>query len=411
MKIIVQKFGGTSVGDISRILNVAEKVLQEVKRGNKVVVVVSAMSGETDRLIKLAKDINPDPAGDREYDVLISTGEQVTIGLLSLAIKKYGYKAKSFLGSHIPIITDSVFSKARILKIESDNLLKSFEEYDVAVVAGFQGVDMQGNITTLGRGGSDTTAVAIAAAIKAERCDIFTDVEGVFTTDPNICSNAKKIDRICYEEMLEFASLGAKVLQLRSVEFAKKYEVVLQVRSSFSDVEGTIVCKEDKSMESALVTGVAYDKNQAKISILRVPDRPGIASKVFPAIAENNINVDMIVQNISEENNTTDLTFTVSKEDYKKAIEITRKVADEIGADDVRGNDKISKVSVIGVGMRSHYGIASKMFKILSEEHINIMMISTSEIKISCIVDEKYTELAVRSLHEGFGLGEKQAEE
>ncbi len=406
MAIIVQKFGGTSVGDTDKIFNVAKKVIKEVQLGNKVVVVVSAMSGETDRLINLAKKITDEPVGDREYDMLISTGEQVTIGLLSLALKKLGYRAKSFLGSHIPIITDSIHSKARILDIKSENLLKALNENYIVVVAGFQGVDSEGNITTLGRGGSDTTAVAIAAAINADRCDIFTDVEGVFTTDPNICANAKKIDKIIYEEMLEFSSLGAKVLQLRSVEFAKKYNVVLQVRSSFNDKEGTIVCKEDDTMESALVTGVAYDKNQAKISIIKVPDKPGIAAKIFTAIAENNINVDMIVQNISEEEAATDMTFTVSREDYKKAMDITRKTAFEIGAKDVRGDDKISKVSVIGVGMRSHYGIASKMFEILSEEHINLQMISTSEIKISCVIDEKYTELAVRALHDGFGLGE-----
>ncbi len=410
MAIIVQKFGGTSVGDTDKIFNVAKKVIKEVQLGNKVVVVVSAMSGETDRLINLAKKITDEPVGDREYDMLISTGEQVTIGLLSLALKKLGYRAKSFLGSHIPIITDSIHSKARILDIKSENLLKALNENYIVVVAGFQGVDSEGNITTLGRGGSDTTAVAIAAAINADRCDIFTDVEGVFTTDPNICANAKKIDKIIYEEMLEFSSLGAKVLQLRSVEFAKKYNVVLQVRSSFNDKEGTIVCKEDDTMESALVTGVAYDKNQAKISIIKVPDKPGIAAKIFTAIAENNINVDMIVQNISEEEAATDMTFTVSREDYKKAMDITRKTAFEIGAKDVRGDDKISKVSVIGVGMRSHYGIASKMFEILSEEHINLQMISTSEIKISCVIDEKYTELAVRALHDGFGLGEDQSE-
>ena len=404
--IIVQKFGGTSVGSIEKIFNVASKVVAEVKRGNKVVVVVSAMSGETDRLIKLAYEVKDNCIDDREYDVIISTGEQVTVGLLALALKKKGFRAKSFLGFQLPIITDNIYSKARISNIDSKNILEALEDIDVAVVAGFQGVDANNNITTLGRGGSDTSAVAIAAAINADRCDIYTDVDGIYTTDPNICSNARKLDKICYEEMLEFASLGAKVLQLRSVEFAQKYKVKLQVRSSFNENPGTIVCEED-NMESPLVTGVAYDKNQAKISILKVPDKPGIAAKIFSAISDNNISVDMIVQNISEQDNCTDMTFTVTKVDYEKALGITESVAKDIDAKEVVGDKRISKVSVIGVGMRSHYGIASRMFQILSEEHINIQMISTSEIKISCVIDEKYTELAVRSLHDGFGLGEK----
>ncbi len=404
--IIVQKFGGTSVGSIEKIFNVASKVVAEVKRGNKVVVVVSAMSGETDRLIKLAYEVKDNCIDDREYDVIISTGEQVTVGLLALALKKKGFRAKSFLGFQLPIITDNIYSKARISNIDSKNILEALEDIDVAVVAGFQGVDANNNITTLGRGGSDTSAVAIAAAINADRCDIYTDVDGIYTTDPNICSNARKLDKICYEEMLEFASLGAKVLQLRSVEFAQKYKVKLQVRSSFNENSGTIVCEED-NMESPLVTGVAYDKNQAKISILKVPDKPGIAAKIFSAISDNNISVDMIVQNISEQDNCTDMTFTVTKVDYEKALGITESVAKDIDAKEVVGDKRISKVSVIGVGMRSHYGIASRMFQILSEEHINIQMISTSEIKISCVIDEKYTELAVRSLHDGFGLGEK----
>ena len=408
MGIVVQKFGGTSVGSIEKIFNVANKVINEVKNGNKVVVVVSAMSGETDRLVNLAMSIDENSVGDREYDVIISTGEQVTIGLLSLALKKLGYKAKSFLGFQIPILTDNVFSKARILNIESKKIIDAINNGFIAVVAGFQGKDKDGNITTLGRGGSDTSAVAIAAAIKADRCDIYTDVEGVYTTDPNICKNAKKIDFISYEEMLEFASLGAKVLQLRSVEFAQKYKVKLQVRSSFKDIAGTIVCEEDEKMESALVTGVAYDKNQAKISIIKIPDKPGVAASIFNAIAEHNINVDMIVQNISEEDNFTDLTFTVTKVDFKKAMEIAKEVAKKINAKEVVGDDSISKVSVVGVGMRSHYGIASKMFTILSNENINIQMISTSEIKISCVIEEKYTELAVRVLHDGFNLGKNE---
>ncbi len=408
MGIVVQKFGGTSVGSIEKIFNVARKVINEVNKGNKVVVVVSAMSGETDRLVNLALNIDENATDDREYDVILSTGEQVTIGLLSLALKKLGYKAKSFLGFQVPIITDNIFSKARILEIGSENLLSALNDGYIAVVAGFQGKDRNGNITTLGRGGSDTSAVAIAAAINADRCDIYTDVEGVFTTDPNICKNAKKIDTISYEEMLEFASLGAKVLQLRSVEFAQKYNVKLQVRSSFSDKEGTIVCKEEEKMESPLVTGVAYDRNQAKISIIKVPDTPGIAAKIFNAIAENNINVDMIVQNISEDDGYTDMTFTVTKGDFKKALDITNKIAKDIKAKKVVGDDKISKVSIIGVGMRSHYGIASKMFTLLADEQINLQMISTSEIKISCVIDEKYTELAVRILHDGFNLGKKE---
>ena len=406
MGVIIQKFGGTSVGSIPKIFNVTEKVIKEVRSGNKVVVVVSAMAGETDRLINLAKGVVDNPVGDREYDVIISTGEQVTIGLLSLALKKSGLRAKSFLGYQIPIITDSIYSKARIKEIKSEKILKALSENDVVVVAGFQGVDNNGNITTLGRGGSDTTAVAIAAVINADRCDIYTDVKGVYTTDPNICPNAKKIDKICYEEMLEYASLGAKVLQLRSVEFAQKYNVKLQVRSSFSEENGTIVCKEEDIMESPLVTGIAYDRNQAKISIIKVPDKPGIAATIFGEIAANNINVDMIVQNISEEDGCTDLTFTVTKEEFEKAMEIAKHLSSKIGAKDVKGDNRISKVSVIGVGMRSHYGIASKMFQILSREHINIQMISTSEIKISCVIDEKYTELAVRALHEGFELGD-----
>jgi aspartate kinase len=408
MGIVVQKFGGTSVGDINKIFNVASKVMNEINQGNKVVVVVSAMAGETDRLIKLAKEITDNPLGDREYDVIISTGEQVTIGLLSLALKKSGIKAKSFLGSQIPIITDSVFSKARIVDIKSENILNGLKENDAVVVAGFQGINEEGSITTLGRGGSDTTAVAVATAIKADRCDIYTDVKGVYTTDPNICPNARKLDKISYEEMLEYASLGAKVLQLRSVEFAQKYNVVLQVRSSFTDEPGTLVCKEDENMEKYVLTGIAYDRNQAKISIIKVPDRVGIAAKIFGAIAKNNINVDMIVQNISEEDGCTDMTFTVTKDEFEKALTITKEVAKDIGAKDVIGDNRISKVSVIGVGMRSHYGVASKMFEILSNEHINIQMISTSEIKISCVIEEKYTELAVRALHDGFNLGDNK---
>ncbi len=405
MGIIVQKFGGTSVGSVEKIFNVANKVIGEIKKNHKVIVVVSAMSGETDKLIKLAYEVKDNCVEDREYDTIISTGEQVTTGLLALALKKLGYKAKSFLGFQIPIKSDSTYSKARIIQIDSENLKKALQENDALVVAGFQGIDETGSITTLGRGGSDTTAVAIAAAINADICDIYTDVDGVYTTDPNICRNAKKMEKICYEEMLEFASLGAKVLQLRSVEFAQKYNVKLQVRSSFNDNLGTIVCKEEEKMESPLITGVAYDKNQAKISILKVADKPGVAAKIFSTIAENNISVDMIIQNISEEDKTTDITFTVSKTDYLKALEISKKLATDINAKNVIGDTNISKISIIGVGMKSHYGIASKMFQLLADENINIQMISTSEIKISCVVQEKYGELAVRILHDGFELG------
>ncbi len=403
MALIVQKFGGTSVGSIERIKNVAQKVINEVKNGNKVIVVVSAMAGETDRLINLAKEIDNVPY-ERELDVLVSTGEQVSIALLALTLIKMGYKAKSFLGFQIPIYTDGVFTKARITEIKPDNLKKALKEGYIPVVAGFQGIDRENNITTLGRGGSDTTAVAIAAALNADRCDIYTDVDGVYTTDPNVCSKAKKIKKISYEEMLEFASLGAKVLHLRSVEFAQKYNIKLHVRSSFKDEEGTIVCKEEEIMEQPVVTGIAYDKNQAKISIINVPDKPGIAAKIFGDIARDNISVDMIVQNISEDGRTTDLTFTVSKNDFQKAIEKVKKISKEIGAKEVVGDTNISKVSIIGVGMRSHAGVAAKMFEALAKENINIQMISTSEIKVSCIIDEKYTELAVRVLHDTFEL-------
>ncbi len=403
MALIVQKFGGTSVGTIERIANVANKVIKEVKNGNQVIVVVSAMAGETDRLINLAKQVDELPF-EREMDVLVSTGEQVSIALLAMTLIKMGYKAKSFLGFQIPIYTDGVFTKARITEIEPDNIQKALNEGNIVVVAGFQGIDREGNITTLGRGGSDTTAVAIAAALNADRCDIYTDVDGVYTTDPNVCPKAKKIKKISYEEMLEYASLGAKVLHLRSVEFAQKYNIKLQVRSSFKDEEGTIVCKEEEIMEQPVVTGIAYDKNQAKISIIKVPDKPGIAAKIFGKIADENISVDMIVQNISEDGKSTDLTFTVTKNDFKKAMDLVKEIAKDIGAEDVVGDENISKVSIIGVGMRSHSGVAAKMFEALAKENINIQMISTSEIKVSCIIDEKYTELAVRVLHDAFEL-------
>jgi aspartate kinase len=405
MALIVQKFGGTSVGTTERIKNIADRVLKQHQAGDQMVVVVSAMSGETNRLVGLSHEITEIPEG-REYDVLVSTGEQVTISLLALAIQSLGGKAVSFLGHQVKILTDDAFSKARIQSIDADRIKQSLKTGHIVVIAGFQGVDENGNLTTLGRGGSDTTAVAIAAALKADACEIYTDVDGVFTTDPNVCPDASKIDLISYEEMLEMASTGAKVLQIRSVELGAKYQVPIVVRSSFNNNPGTLVTKENSQMEKTTVTGVSYDKNEAKIAVRQVPDRPGIASKIFAPVSEANINVDMIVQNVSSEG-TTDLTFTVPKSDLKKALKIIEKVAKEIGAKKVEASEDIAKVSVIGLGMRSHAGIASKMFNSLAKENINIQMISTSEIKISIIVDEKYTELAVRVLHDAFELGKK----
>lgn len=404
--LIVQKFGGTSVGTIDRIKNVAKRVAKTYDAGNDVVVVVSAMSGETNKLVALANQVHDMPALD-EYDVVISTGEQVTIGLLAIALNSMGYKARSFLGFQIPIITDNAYSKARILEIKTDTIKKELKDKKIVVVAGFQGITRDNRITTLGRGGSDTTAVALAAALKADLCEIYTDVDGVYTTDPNICPDAKKLDRISHEEMLEMASLGAKVLQLRSVEFAMRYNVPLVVRSSFSDAEGTLVTKEDKKMEAVSVSAVTYDKNQAKITVLKVPDKPGIAAKIFTPLSDANINVDMIVQNVSTEGNT-DLTFTVEKPDLKRALEIINKVAKEINAGGVNSDADIAKVSIVGLGMRSHAGVATKMFQTLAAEGINIEMISTSEIKISCVIKSKYTELAVRVLHDAFGLSKQR---
>ncbi|TAN64018.1 aspartate kinase, partial [bacterium] len=397
MALIVQKYGGTSVGNIERIKNVAKRVAKSANAGDSLVVVLSAMSGETNKLVALAQQASEFPVS-REYDMVVSTGEQVTIGLLALVLCEMGLKAKSFLGHQVPIITDSQFGSARIENIETDAIYAELEKGVIVIVAGFQGVDPDNNITTLGRGGSDTTAVALAAALKAGLCEIYTDVEGVYTTDPNVCPNAKKLKKVSYDEMLEMASLGAKVLQTRSVEFAKKYEVPVLVRSSFTEADGTLVCKEDAEMEKVVVSGVTYNKDEAKISVLRVPDRPGIAAKVFRPLSDAGINVDMIVQNISHDTHT-DLTFTVSKADYKKAMLIIKDVAKEISAADVSGNTNIAKVSIVGAGMRSHAGIASKTFDCLAKEGINIQMISTSEIKISCVVDVKYTELAVRVLH------------
>jgi len=403
MGLIVHKYGGTSVGSIEKIKNVAKKVAKVRDEGNDIIVVVSAMSGETNKLVAMANEMAERP-DEREYDALISTGEQITSTLLAMALNSMGYPAVSFQGYQIKIVTDSAFTKARIQRIDADNLRKELKAGKIITVSGFQGVDEAGNVTTLGRGGSDTTAVAIAAALKADECIIYTDVDGVYTTDPNICPNARKLDRVTYEEMLEMASLGAKVLQIRSVEFGMKYNVPIRVKSTFVENEGTLVTKEEDKVEAPLVSGVAYDKNEAKITVVGIPDRPGIASKLFTPISEANINVDMIVQNISAEGHT-DLTFTVPKSDFKKALEIVKKIAKDIEARNVVADENIAKVSVIGVGMRSHSGIAAKMFDLLSKEGINIMMISTSEIKVSCVIDTKYTELAVRVLHDGFGLG------
>ncbi len=403
MALVVQKYGGTSVGDIERIRNVASRVIRTRNQGNQVVVVVSAMSGETDKLIRLAQQVTPTP-DERELDVLVSTGEQVTIALLAIALKAMGADAKSYLGFQIKIATDSAFGKARITGIESEKIFNDLNQGRIVVVAGFQGADESDNITTLGRGGSDTTGVAIAAALKADLCEIYTDVDGVYMTDPNICSNARKLSKISYDEMLEMASLGAKVLQIRSVEFAKKYDVPIHVRSSFNDNPGTIVCKEDKEMERVVVSGVTYNKNEAKIEILHVPDVPGVAAKLFKPIADANIVVDMIIQTTSTTTGFADLAFTVSKSDFTKALKIVHESTKAIGGEKVIADENIAKVSIVGVGMRSHSNVATQMFSALAKEGINIHMISTSEIKISCIIDAKYTELAVRALHEAFEL-------
>jgi aspartate kinase len=402
MALIVQKFGGTSVGDVDRIKNVARRVTQARAGGHDVVVVVSAMAGETDRLIDLAQKMADRP-NERELDVILATGEQVSIGLLSLALHGLGQRARSFTGGQVRIQTDDVHTKARIVSIDSDRVRQALAEGEIVIVAGFQGVSAEDEITTLGRGGSDLTAVAMAAALQADVCEIYTDVDGVYTTDPNIVSEARKLDRISYDEMLELASLGAKVLQTRSVEYAKNYLVPVHVRSSFNDNPGTMVVKEDAAMEKVVVSGIAYNKQEAKITITRVADRPGIAATLFGRVAEANIVVDMIVQNISQDGST-DISFTVPKTDYARTQDIVRAVVKEIGADKVIGDDKIAKVSIVGVGMRTHSGVAAKMFETLGREKINILMISTSEIKVSCVIEAKYAELAVRVLHEAFGL-------
>ncbi len=402
MSLVVQKYGGTSMGSIERIRNVARRVARTYDAGNDMVVVVSAMSGETNKLVALANEICDFP-DSREYDVLVASGEQVSMSLLAICLKSMGYKAKSYNGWQVPILTDSAYSKARIEEIPDTNMRADLKEGTIIVVAGFQGVDGTGNITTLGRGGSDTSAVALAAALTADVCEIYTDVDGVYTTDPNICEKARKVEKVSYDEMLELASLGAKVLQIRSVEFAKKYNVDIHVRSSFNDNSGTMVTKEDKEMESILVSGIAYDKNETKIAVMRVPDTPGIAAKILSPLADANISVDMIVQNVSEAG-LTDFTFTVTKADFKKALAVTKEVAADVSAGDLVTDENISKISIVGLGMRSHAGVATKMFQTLAKEGINIQMISTSEIKISVIVDAKYTELAVRVLHDAFGL-------
>jgi len=402
MALVVQKYGGTSVANIEKITNVAEKVARAKTAGNDVIVVVSAMAGETDRLIALAHSASKTPNG-REYDVLVSTGEQVTISLLAMVLQKMGFKAKSFLGSQIKIVTDQAFTKARILKIDTKLLEKELKAGNIIVVAGFQGVDKDFNVTTLGRGGSDTSAVAIAAALNADVCEIYTDVDGVYTTDPNVYDKAKRLSKISYDEMLEMASAGAKVLHPRSVELAKKYNVPVYVKSSFNDNGGTLVTKEDSDMEREVVSGVTYDRDQAKVTVIRVPDRPGIAARLFTPLSDENIQVDMIIQNASIDG-FTDLTFTVSKKEMSKIKSILESAAKDVGAQGLQVDEKISKVSIIGVGMRSHAGVASRMFSILAKEGINILMISTSEIKISCAIEAKYTELAVRVLHDAFGL-------
>jgi len=400
--LIVQKYGGTSVGDVERIKNVARRCLSAQKLGHQVVVVVSAMSGETNRLLKLVSQITDRP-NEREQDQVVATGEQVSIGLLALAIQAQRGKATSFLGSQVRIVTDSVHSKARIKSIDAEKIHAALKKKHIVVIAGFQGVDEQGNVTTLGRGGSDTTAVAVAAALKADACEIYTDVDGVYTTDPNLVPRAQKLSKISYEEMLELAGSGAKVLQIRSVEFAMKYKVPLWVKSSFSDDPGTLVCEEDVSMEDVVVSGIAADKNEAKIAIRGVPDQPGVAARIFGALDEQAIIVDLIVQNVAS-GGKTDLTFTVGKADLVKARDVVKKIVKAIKADGMETDDDISKVSIVGVGMRNHTGVAAKMFRVLAGEGINVQMISTSEIKVSCVIASKYTELAMRALHTAFGL-------
>ncbi|MGA7563524.1 MAG: aspartate kinase [Desulfobaccales bacterium] len=404
MSLIVQKYGGTSVGNLDRIANVANRVIKTWRDGNKMVVVLSAMAGETDRLIKLGQGLAEDP-DPRELDVLLATGEQVTVSLFSIFLHSQGVPATSLLSHQARIYTDRAYGRARILGIDTARIREELKKNRVVTVAGFQGVDEVGNITTLGRGGSDTTAVAMAAALKADCCEIYTDVDGVYTADPRICPKARKLDRITYDEMLEMASLGAKVLEIRSVGFARRYSVPLVVRSSFTEAPGTMVTVEDGEMEIVPVSGVALSRNDARVTITRVPDRPGIAVRLFRPVADANIVVDMIIQNTSIEGYT-DLTFTVPEGDLKKTMELIRPVATEVGAQQVVGNKNIAKVSIVGVGMKNNAGVAARMFEALSGENINILMISTSEIKISCVIEDKYGELAVRVLHDAFDLGQ-----
>ena len=406
MALVVQKYGGTSVANIDRIRNVAQRVMKTFNQGNDVVVILSAMAGVTDSLIELAQKAAETP-DKREMDVLLATGEQTTAALLAMMLKQMGYNAQSLLGHQAEVVTDCVYGNARILEIGANRMRQLLDKHTILVVAGFQGEDIRGNITTLGRGGSDTSAVAIAAALKADVCEIYTDVDGIYTADPNVCPKARKLKSISYDEMLNMASLGAKVLQIRSVGFAKKYNIPVHVRSSFNEEEGTMVVSEDSGMEQLVVSGVTSDKNQARVTITKVPDQPGIAAKIFSPLAEEGIVVDMIIQN-TRAGGKTDISFTTSKSDYKTTMEIARKIAGEIGAEEVLGDTNIAKVSVIGVGMKNHSGVASVMFNTLARDNINIIMISTSEIRISCTLEEKYAELAVRVLHTAFGLDEEE---
>jgi aspartate kinase len=414
VSLIVQKYGGTSMGSPERIREVARRIQRFAREGHQLVVVPSAMAGETNRLLGIAKELNAEADG-RELDVIASTGEQVSIGLLSIALHKLGVKARSYTGWQVPIVTDDAYTKARILSIEDKNVRKDLDAGYVVMVAGFQGIDANGNITTLGRGGSDTTGVAMAAALNADECQIYTDVDGVYTADPRIVPDARRLDTITFEEMLEAASLGSKVLQIRSVEFAGKYKVKLRVLSSFTDVNstdmGTLITFEEDEMEQAIISNVAHNRDEAKITVLGVPDRPGIAFSILGPVADANIDVDMIIQNASTEG-LTDFSFTVHRNEYKRAMEILEsKVKPAIGAKGIVGDDRIAKVSIVGIGMRTHAGIASKMFGALAQEGINIQMISTSEIKTSVVVDEKYMELAVRVLHKTFELEKAPTEE
>ncbi|MBA4417948.1 MAG: aspartate kinase [Syntrophus sp. (in: bacteria)] len=408
--LVVQKYGGTSVRDIERIRNVAQRAIDYKNKGNDMVIVVSAMSGETDRLLNLANSIGKFP-DEREVDVLISTGEQVTSALLAITLKEMGHDAISVLGHQVKIATDSSFGKARIEKLEKERILEELKKGKIVVVPGFQGVDKEGNITTLGRGGSDTTGVALAAGLSADVCEIYTDVDGVYTTDPNVCDKARRLDRISYDEMLEMAGLGAKVLQIRSVELAQKYNVPILVKSSLVEGKGTLVCKEEMmSMEKVVISGITYSKNEAKITVRGVPDKPGVAAGIFTALSDAKIVVDIIVQNVSR-GTTTDITFTVAKTDAKKAYAIMEDTAQKTGAEKVTMDEDMAKVSIVGLGMISHAGIASKMFSVLASEGINIEAITTSEIKVSCVIESKYGELAVRALHTAFGLDDEDVRE